>query len=104
MNFFTNIINSLEAYKQKKTNQKLKDKILKTSLNFVIKPIKSDRLVGKIFWLTFLTLSTLGCVYFTVLDILNYLNYDTTTSIYQINEKESQFPTISFCSDIMIKI
>ena len=101
MNYFTGINNSisLEAHNQRKTNQNLKDKILKTSLDFFLKPIKSDRLVGKIFWLTFLILSLAGCVYFVVLAILDFLNYDTTTSIYQINEKESQFPTISFCSD-----
>jgi hypothetical protein len=38
-----------------------------------------------------------GSIYYVVLNIIDYLKYDTTTSIYEINEKEAEFPTISFC-------
>jgi len=36
-------------------------------------------------------------IHYVVLNILDYLKYDTTTSINKINEHESQFPTVSFC-------
>ena len=39
----------------------------------------------------------IGSIYYVILNILDYLKYDTTTSIYEINEKETEFPTISFC-------
>ena len=31
--------------------------------------------------------------------IIEYLNFDVVTFTHQINEKESQFPTISFCGE-----
>ena len=34
----------------------------------------------------------------STLNILDYLQYDTTTTIYEMNESESEFPTVSFCS------
>jgi hypothetical protein len=41
-----------------------------------------------------------GSIYYVILNILDYLKYETTTTIKTIYEEESEFPTISFCSKI----
>jgi hypothetical protein len=75
----------------------IKDKLFATSLQFFLKPVKSKRLLLKIFWATFLISSIFGNFYYVFLNIIDFLDYSTTTSIYQINENESEFPAISFC-------
>ena len=68
-----------------------------TTLQFFLEPANSDRLFLKIFWITILILSIFANVYYVFLNIIDFLDYSTTTSIYQINENESEFPAISFC-------
>ena len=51
----------------------------------------------KFIWILFLILFLLASVYYCFQSVIDYLNYDTTTSIESINEQESEFPTISFC-------
>jgi hypothetical protein len=36
-------------------------------------------------------------IYYVILNILDYLKYDTTTSLQTVYESEPEFPTISFC-------
>jgi len=69
-----------------------------SSLQFLLSPIRSRRILIKIIWIIFLFSSLFLCVYYVVLNTLEYLNFDTTTSIYEIDEKQSEFPTISVCS------
>jgi hypothetical protein len=67
------------------------------SFHFLSKPIKTKRLGIKIAWiLILLTFFTLN-VYYVVLNIIDFLNFETTTSIYEIDENSAEFPTISFC-------
>ncbi len=77
----------------------IKKKLRTTSLQFFLKPFRSSRLTVKLFWTLFLILSILYSVYNLFLNIFDYLNYDVTTSFDTIIEHESQFPTISFCSE-----
>ena len=70
------------------------------TLAFIASAINSKHLPVKIVWITTLLGLCFAIVYFCVLSIIDYLSYDTITSVYTINERESQFPTISFCSQI----
>ncbi len=82
-------------------NSKLKEKILKliseSSMSYNLKPFSSDRFISRIFWIIFIYLLMSLCGYYIVLNVNDYLRYDTVTSIHTISEKKAQFPTISFC-------
>ena len=49
-------------------------------------------------WIIFFAISTSSAVYFTYKNIFDYLEFDVTTRFDVINEDESEFPTVSFCS------
>jgi len=78
----------------------IKEIISYSSLAFLLSPIKSKRLFIKIIWILFLFVLLFVSIYYVVLEVLNYLQYETTTSIYEILEQESEFPTISICNMI----
>ena len=69
-----------------------------SSLAYLLSPFRSKRLLIKIIWIIFLIGFFLASIYYVTLNILDYLQYDTVTSIYEIYEPEFEFPTISFCS------
>ena len=75
----------------------IKEILLSSSIAYLLSPIRSKRLLIKIVWIIFLIVLLFSSFYYVILNILDYLKYDTTTSIYEINELESEFPTISFC-------
>jgi hypothetical protein len=76
----------------------IKEIISSSSLSYLLNPIKSKRLLIKLVWIVFLIVFFFASIYYVVLNILDYLQYETTTSIFTINERESEFPTISFCN------
>jgi hypothetical protein len=76
----------------------IKEIISYSSLVFLLSPIRSRRLSIKLVWIIFLIGFLFGSIYYVTLNILDYLQYDTTTTIYEMNESESEFPTVSFCS------
>ena len=88
---------SIESAK-KDYKQLLKEQFKSSSLSFFIKPLNSKKSPIKLIWFVALLLAVLTNIYNVRLVILGYLKFDTTTSIYEINEKQSEFPTISFCS------
>jgi hypothetical protein len=88
---------SIESVK-KDYKQLLNEQFKSSSLSFFMKPINSKKSLIKLIWLIALLLAVLTNIYNVRLIILGYLKFDTTTSIYEINEKQSEFPTISFCS------
>ena len=69
-----------------------------SSLQFLLSPFKSKRILIKIIWFCFLFVFLFISNYYVYLNVVDYLNYDSFTSIYEINEKESEFPTISICN------
>ncbi len=69
-----------------------------SSLAYLLSPFRSKRLLIKIIWSLFLVLFLFGSNYYVILSILDYLKYETTTSIQTIYEQEAEFPTISICS------
>jgi hypothetical protein len=86
--------------KKRKDNktQTIKEILAVSSLAYLLSPFRSQRLLIKILWSLFLLIFFFLSTYYVVLNILDYLKYETTTSIQTIYEQESEFPTISFCS------
>jgi len=69
-----------------------------SSLAYLLSPFRSKRLLIKILWSLFMLIFLFLSIYYVILNILDYLKYDTITSIQTIYESESEFPTISICS------
>jgi hypothetical protein len=89
-------------------NKDLKTPIIEivntSSLQFILNPIKSNNILMKLVWITFLIFSLICSFYYVYLNIKDYLHYDTITSIYHVVEEESEFPTVSFCSPYNLEI
>jgi hypothetical protein len=94
INISTTRINSDKDYKTS-----IRDIISSSSLAYLISPIRSKRLLIKLVWIIFLIGFLFASIYYVVLNVLDYLQYETTTSIFTINEQEAEFPTVSFCSE-----
>jgi hypothetical protein len=95
MNFF----NKKSANRPQKNYKETINEILSVStLQFLLSPIRSKRLLIKITWALFLVVLFLLSIYYAVLNILDYLKFETFTSYHEINENQSEFPTISLCS------
>jgi len=94
INISTTTINSDKDYKTP-----IKEIISSSSLAYLISPIRSKRLLIKLVWIVFLIGFLFASIYYVVLNVLDYLQYETTTSIYEVNEQEAEFPTVSFCSE-----
>jgi hypothetical protein len=84
-------------------NKTLTELLLDSSIANLLNPIRAKRLPVKILWIIFLFGFLFGSIYYVVLNIKDYLKYDTTTSIYEINEHEAEFLTISFCNSNSIR-
>lgn len=76
-----------------------KEILAASSIYYIQRPFASKHLIIKLIWIIFLIVLFLGINYYVLLNILDYLDYNTVTSIYEIDENESQFPTISICSE-----
>lgn len=59
--------------------------------------MKTEYKFLKIFWGSLFLISVASSSYFIIINILEYLRFETVTSIEVIYEHNSQFPTISFC-------
>lgn len=95
------------SLKRKTLITTLKNVISSSSLHFFFNPVRSKRLIMKIIWIVFLlTAVILTSVYLTK-EIVAFLNYQVVTFTYQIDEKQSEFPTVSFCGqekDLTIRV
>jgi hypothetical protein len=87
-----------ETTPNKDYKTQIKEILSISSLAYLLSPIRSKRFCIKIIWTVFLTACFFASIFYVALNILDYLQYDTTTSIYEINESESEFPTVSICS------
>jgi hypothetical protein len=77
----------------------IKEIISSSSLAYLSSPFRSKRLLIKLVWIIFLIGFLFASIYYVVLNVLDYLQYETTTSIFTINEQEAEFPTVSFCCE-----
>jgi hypothetical protein len=78
----------------------IKEILAGSSLAYLLSPFRSKRFLIKIIWSLFLVLFLFLSIHYVILNILDYLKYETTTSIQTIYEQEPEFPTISICSRI----
>ena len=76
-----------------------KEILAASSIYYIQRPFASKHLIIKLIWVIFLIVLFFGSNYYVLLNILDYLDYNTVTSIYEIDENESQFPIISICSE-----
>jgi len=94
-----NFLNRKSVNRPKKNFKKTTKEILSAStLQFLLSPIRSKRLLIKITWALFLVVLFLLSIYYVILNILDYLKFEYFTSYHEINENQSEFPTISLCS------
>ena len=77
----------------------IKEILAASSLAYLLSPFRSKRFLIKIIWSFFLLIFLFFSIYYVVLNIIDYLKYDTITSIQTIYEQEPEFPTISICSN-----
>ena len=98
-------MDEIEENKSKKTISLKRDYIISikeilsaSSLGYLLSPFRSKRLLIKIIWSFFLLLFCFGSIHYSILNILDYLKYETTTSIQTIYDQNPEFPTVSFCS------
>jgi len=75
----------------------IKEILSDTSLQFLLSPIRTKRFLIKIINSIFLIISLFLSIYLVASNISDFLMYETTTSISNINEKEPEFPIVSFC-------
>jgi DNA-binding XRE family transcriptional regulator len=78
----------------------LKEILSASSIAYLLSPFRSKRFLIKIIWSLFVLIFLFLSIYYVILNIIDYLKYETTTSIQTIYEQESEFPTISICSKI----
>jgi hypothetical protein len=90
--------NKVKPISNKDYKTPINEIISSSSLAYLISPIRSKRLLIKLVWIIFLIGFLFGSIYYVVLNVLDFLQYDTITSIYEVNEQEAEFPTVSFCS------
>jgi len=90
--------NKVKPISNKDYKTPINEIISSSSLAYLISPIRSKRLLIKLVWIIFLIGFLFGSIYYVVLNVLDYLQYDTITSIYEVNEQEAEFPTVSICS------
>jgi len=76
----------------------IKEILAASSLAYLLSPFRSKRFLIKIIWSLFMLIFLFGGIYYVILNILDYLKYETTTSIQTIYEQEPEFPTVSFCN------
>ena len=75
----------------------IKEILSATSLQFLLSPIRSKRILIKMINSCFLVISLCLSIQLVVSNIIDFLMYETTTSIAAINDWEPEFPIISFC-------
>jgi hypothetical protein len=69
-----------------------------TSINGFKNIVVSKRKEVKIAWVLIILMSCCICIYMVVGNCLNYVNFETKTTIREINEPLSTFPTIVLCN------
>ncbi len=72
--------NKIKISLKKDYNTPIKDILSASSLAYLLSPFRS-------IWSLFLFIFLLLSIYYVTLNILDYLKYDTITSIYTINEQ-----------------
>jgi hypothetical protein len=78
-------------------NERIKELLSSSTAHGIPNIVKTDNLIVKIMWIIFLIVSISAGSYYTIDSILDYLKFNTVTTIQVISEDQSQLPVISFC-------
>ena len=89
--------NLSQSSKKVRIKKKITELLLCVSVKGISNIIRSDNLFVIIVWIIFILLSTAVGFNYVIKSIIDYLRYNTVTTIDVINERSVQFPTISFC-------
>ncbi len=76
----------------------INDYLPSSSIYFIGNMFKSESIFSRVVWTLYILASITACSYYFVLNILDFLNYDTITRIDQVYENEVEFPAVSLCS------
>lgn len=93
------VLNQPSIETKKNFQKSINEIISVSSIQFITSPFRTKRLVIKLVWTSFLIIFFCLSINYCIENLNDYLNFDTITSIQTINEQESDFPTISFCSN-----
>lgn len=98
----SNLVNSGNARKNytikfEKLNETCYMLLLNSTAHGISNLIRTRNISIKIMWLIFLLASISVGLYYTISNIIDFLNYNTVTTIEVINEQQSEFPTVSLC-------
>ena len=93
------VLNQPSIETKKNFQKSINEIISVSSIQFITSPFRTKRLVIKLAWTSFLIIFFCLSINYCIENLNDYLNFDTITSIQTINEQESDFPTISFCSN-----
>ena len=94
------IQNKVQSIERKtKTKQKITELLSSSTSHGLPNIVKAKNLHTKITWSIFFIISTGVGLYYVIDSILDYLKFQTITNIKVTREKQSQFPTVSFCGD-----
>jgi hypothetical protein len=91
--------NSLRVIIKEYLNSSKEILLSSTSLQFLVNPIRTKRLLIKLLNIFFILLYMIFSIYLVVSNIIDYLNFETVTSIKTIVEPYSEFPTVTICSN-----
>ena len=84
--------------KKEKIKQNVKELLSSSTAHGIPNIVKTSSILFKIIWSIAFILSTCAGSYFVINSTLDYLKFQTVSSIKVIQEMQSQFPTLSFCS------
>jgi len=93
-----NKMSETKLIQNKEYKEPIKEILAATSLAYLISPFRSKRLLIKIIWSLFIFVFLFLSIYYVILNISDYIKYETTTSIETIYEQEPKFPTVSICN------
>jgi hypothetical protein len=90
-------INNENKSKIKKIKKRTIELLEESSANGLPNIFRARNMIISIMWLIFTILSAFAGSYFVIDSIIDFLKYNTLTTLHQISEQKSQFPTISIC-------
>jgi hypothetical protein len=93
----SNSNNNEKESKIKKIKKRTYDLLEVSTCHGIPNIIRTKRLFSILMWSLFIIVSSITGTYFVIKNIVDYLNYNTITTINVIGESEAEFPTLSFC-------
>ncbi len=91
-------IRSNKLTEKEKIKKSIIDILLFSTAHGIPNILRSNNLFSIVMWSIVCCISMIVGTYFVLVNILDYLSNDTVTTLSVVNEKLTEFPTISLCS------